>query len=263
MATERFDWLEVDKPKARQSAREEGESFDARAYLQRAERAYRRGEYEFALRHYGKALREDPMLWEAWLGQVSCLSELGELEEARVWVNKAIERIPESPELLAAKGVVSAKMGDAADAMTFSDRAIQKKDPSALVWLQRGLMLLYAACEGRHESCFRKALEADARDSFAALRIGMGYLEQGDLLKSKGYLAQAVEEDSDNPLAWYKLGLCCEGLRAWGRAISCYERALSLKPEFKDKVVIALSRILRRGFFDRMIGRIRNLWTGD
>lgn len=257
---ERFDWLEVDKAKPKPAPEAPGEQFDARHYFALADKAYRRGDYEFALKHFGKALREKPDFGEAWLGQVLCLVELGELEEAKVWASKALDSFPESPELLAAKGLVLARLGERADAIALSDRAIAKKQASPRVWLLRGLVFLCLDPDGRREGCFLKAQEEGSRDGYPELRIGMGYLDQGNVPAAKPFLLRAVELDSENALAWNKLGECFEKLFSRGRAKSCYERAVALQPENRVEICESIGRLERAGLGVTLKEWWRGLW---
>ncbi|MBI4349584.1 MAG: tetratricopeptide repeat protein [Elusimicrobia bacterium] len=254
---ERFDWLETErKPAAAPALPAEG--FDARAYLQRAERAFRRGDREAALAAYGQALGEDAALAEAWVGQVRCLVELDELAEARVWANKGLERFPQNAELLAAKGLVLARQGEALPAMEFSDLSLSRKDASPLVWLLRGLVLLRVERERSGEArCFRKALEAGDPDGALGLRAGLGYLDAGEPAKARPLLEACVARDPENALAWYALGLAFERLYALGRAVACLERAYGLRPEFKPKVVDALRAVRERPWWRRLLGSVR------
>lgn len=254
---ERFDWLETER-KSRAAPSSAAERFDARAYLARAERAFRRGEREAALAAYGQALGEDASLAEAWLGQVLCLVELGELPEARTWANKALERFPQNPELLAAKGLVLARQGESLAAMEFSDLAMSRKDASPTVWLLRGLVLLRVEPERNSEArCFRKALEAGDPDGALGLRAGLGYLDAGEPAQARPLLEACVSRDPENALAWYSLGLAFERLYALGRSVSCLERAYQLRPEFKPKVVDALRKIRERSWWRRLLASLR------
>lgn len=254
---ERFDWLEVDEEEGKPGAAPGAPEFDARYYFTRAERAYRYGHSELALRYYGKALGEESDLWEAWFGQVLSLLELGEIEEAELWAGKALDRFPQSPELLSAKALALAHLGKARDAMTLSDRAIAKRDAGWRVWLLRGLVLLRLEPQSRHAGCFVKAQEDATRDGYAELRIGAGYLEGGQVLAAKEFLRRAVEIDAHNPLAWSKLGECHERLCSYGRARDCYERALSLNPGTSEPLIAAVARLKNLGFWDK----IRSLWS--
>ncbi len=249
--SERFDWLELGKEAPPAPAPVE-DRFDAPHYLQEAERLRRRGSYEAALKTYARALGEDPGLAKAWLGQVHCLAELGELDEARTWVNKAMERSPEDPELLAAKALVLARQGERQDAMAVCDRAMSKRDPPAGVWLDRGLVLLALGSAENAARCFTQALELAPKEGSTVLRVAIAYLDARNPGRAKGYLDRAMQEDPENPLAWYQAGRCFEGLYACGRALDCYEKALALEPEFKDRVIESCARIRRRGFFDRL-----------
>jgi len=255
---ERFDWLEVDKPKPK-PAPDKQEEFDARHYFIEAEQAYRCGRYEAALRGYGKALGEQADLAAAWLGQVLCLVELGELTEAKLWASKALDRFPQSAELLAAKALALARLDERSDALTLSDRAIAKKEAGFRVWLLRGLMLLRLDPQNRHDGCFVKALEEGPKDGGLELRIGAGHLAQGDAPTAKGYLLRAVELDSQNPLAWAKLGQCFERLYALGRARDCYERALALGPESSQGLLEAVARLNSQGVWTRLCAWLRGL----
>lgn len=254
---DRFDWLEVDKVQPR-PAPVAGMLFDGRHYFTLAEKAYRRGNYEFALKHYGKALREKPDYADAWLGQVLCLIELAELDEAEVWAGKALDAFPESPELLAGNALVLARLGKRAAACAFSDRAIAKKQATPRVWLLRGLVFLCLDPDGRREGCFLKALEEGARDGSFELRVGMGYLDQGNVISAKDYLQRATDRDSENPLAWRKLGECYERLFIVSRAKICYERALALNPERPEPLCEAIGRLEQAG-----PGlRLKEFWLG-
>ncbi len=259
---ERFDWIEIAEKPAPEPAVREEESFDARSYLQQADRAYRYGSYETGMRQYAKALSEDAMRTEAWLGQVNCLIELEELDEARVWADKALDKFPDEPELLAAKSLTLARLGDAEDSMTLAARAIKKLNPSPYVWLQRGLALLCLDPRRHSRTCFMKALEGGDSAGAVSLRIGMGYLREKDYPNAKSFLAAAVEGDPKNPLTWYMLGRCCDGLYAYGRAIRCYERALEFRPEFKDQIIASLGRVNGRGFLAKLGASFRLVWRG-
>src|SRR4051794_14082720 len=97
---------------------------DGLYYLAEARTALESGRFEEALRAYAKVLEFDPDCASAWTGQVRMLIELGEVKEAKLWADKALELFPEEPELLAAKAVALARGGDTQAALTFSDAAV-------------------------------------------------------------------------------------------------------------------------------------------
>jgi len=74
---------------------------DEAYYLAAARAAFESGKFEPALRLYSKVLEYNPQNADAWTGQVRMLIELGEFREAKLWADKALERFPHEPELLA------------------------------------------------------------------------------------------------------------------------------------------------------------------
>jgi Flp pilus assembly protein TadD len=94
---------------------------DESYYQGEAKAAFENGEFERALRLYGKVLEFNPNGAAAWTGQVRMLIELGEFREAKLWADKALERFPNEPELLAAKAVALGRSGDLLGALAFSD----------------------------------------------------------------------------------------------------------------------------------------------
>src|SRR4051794_22329740 len=85
---------------------------DEAYYFAEATAAFQNGDFRSGLRFYSKVLEFNPHNAAAWTGQVRMLIELGEFREAKLWADKALERFPSEPELLAAKAVSLARTGD-------------------------------------------------------------------------------------------------------------------------------------------------------
>src|SRR3989449_8946679 len=139
------------------------------------------------------------------------LIELGEFREAKLWADKALERFPHEPELLAAKAVALGRSGDLEGALAFSDAAIEERGDTPYVWLARGDVLL-AREEPRADYCFQKALLLAPKDWFIAwlaARIRQFYKQFVLALK---LIEQAVELNSSHFLLWLQLGQCQQAL---------------------------------------------------
>src|SRR5262245_34913024 len=118
----RFVNLEFDGESERQAqGSKKGLTKDEAYYVSEARSAFESGNFESALRLYSKVLEFNPGNAEAWTGQVRMLIELGEFREARLWADKALERFPHEPDLLAAKAVALGRTGDLQGAIIFSD----------------------------------------------------------------------------------------------------------------------------------------------
>src|SRR3989441_1935818 len=138
-----------------------GEAF----YMAEARAAFENANFEQGLRLCSKVLEFNPENAGAWTGQVRMLIELGEFREAKLWADKALERFPHEPELLAAKAVALGRSGDLQGALAFSDASIEERGDTPYIWLARGDVLL-ARAEARADYCLEKALLLAPRDWF-------------------------------------------------------------------------------------------------
>lgn len=227
-------------------------------FLTEAQRAFENGNFESALRLFGKVLEFNPQNPAAWTGQVRMLIELGEFKEARLWADKALEKFPCEPELLAAKAVALARTGDLQGALAFSDSAIEERGDTPYVWLARGDVLL-ARKESRADFCFEKALTFTPQDWFLpwlAGRIRFYYRQFALALK---LMQQALEANAGHFLLWLELGRCQQALGLAGPARHSYEQAKQLQPHHPE-VIQAFRELAHVGGFARFCGWWRNMF---
>lgn len=219
MSEGRFSNLEIDEhetPGGRGSlraadARGEGPKHfieqvrDADYYIQQAESLALGGDHAKALRAYAAALGENPLLVDAWVGQVHMLLELEEYPEAVLWADKAIERFPDNPQLLAVKSVALYRMGHRRRARGLSDVALGQKGESEIVWLSRGELML-GEDRAASEECFQHARRLSRRKGVTMLSIGGLYLRYGRYSQALGALREASRELPHSAWVWYQLG---------------------------------------------------------
>jgi len=232
---------------------------DEAYYSTEARTAFEGGNFEQALRFYGKILEFNPQNPAAWTGQVRMLIELGEFHEAKLWAEKALERFPNEPELLAAKAVALGRTGDLQGALAFSDAAIEGHGDTPYVWLARGDVML-AREEHRADYCFEKALLLAPRDWFIAwlaARIRFYYRQFVLALK---LLQQAIEINAGHFLLWLELGECQQALGLIGPARNSFLQAQQLNPQARE-ADLALIRLSRTGIWaqlrDWLRGKLR------
>lgn len=231
---------------------------DEAYYLDQARAAFQNGQFEPGLRLFSKVLEFNPKNTEAWTGQVRMLIELEEYREAKLWADKALERFPNEPELLAAKAVALARNGDLQGALAFSDAAIEERGDTPYVWLARGDVLL-ARGESRADYCFEKALLLAPHNWFVAwLAARIRYYYEQFVLALK-YLQQAVEWNPAHFLLWLELGRCQLGLGLTGVAEHSLKQAKQLNKDCveADKALIQLAQT---GVFGRLRGRLRQFF---
>jgi tetratricopeptide (TPR) repeat protein len=189
------------------------------------------------------------------------LIELGEFREAKLWADKALERFPTEPELLAAKAVALGRNGDLQGALAFSDASIEERGDTPYVWLARGDVLL-AREEQRADYCFEKALLLAPKDWFIAwlaARVRYYYRQFALALK---LLQQAVEWNAGHFLLWLELGQCQQALGLVGPAETSLRQAQQLNPHCQQ-ASLALARLSETGLWARLCGWWRQNFTHE
>lgn len=232
---------------------------DALRCWNEAEAAFGRGEFESALRWYGRVLEFDAHHVGAWAGQVKALIELGQFKEANVWAEKALERYPESAEILAAKAVALGRLGRAAEAMPFSDAAMEKPGELAWVWLARGDVLL-AAGQRQVDACFDRALRLAPGDWLIRWLAGRirAYWKQFALALKQ--VREAVALAPDRAVAWVTMAECQLELGLSEAARQSVQQCLSLSPDHPAGLEL-LRRLDEQGWMGRVGGTLRR-WLG-
>jgi Flp pilus assembly protein TadD len=231
---------------------------DEAYYLAEARAAFETGKFEPGLRLYSKVLEFNPRNAGAWTGQVRMLIELGECHEAKLWADKALERFPNEPELLAAKAVALGRTGDLQAALAFSDASIEERGDTAYVWLARADVLL-ARSEQRADYCFEKALLLASHDWFTlwlGARIRFYYRQFILALK---LIQRAVELNPGHFMLWLEQGHCQQELGLVGPAENSFTQARQLNPHSQEADK-ALHQISQVGLLARLSGKIRELF---
>lgn len=211
------------------------------------------GDFEPALRNYSKVLERNSTFFDAWVGQVLMLIELGEYREALIWADKALELFPEHPELLALKAVANARDAKMEKAIAYSDNSISKDNITPRVWLARAEVFLNRKSPIA-DNCISKAI------SIAGSNAPVIKLEAARLLRKKGsystaigYLNEVVKVFPKSALAWYNLG-CCQAELGRPEATATLEQSLKLRPGW-ERPKDALRQFRKRGFFRKLFGR--------
>jgi tetratricopeptide (TPR) repeat protein len=254
----RFSRLEFDEnERRRQQTHEELSGTPKRTagyYLDEAHTAYRRGEFEQALRLYTRCLGEDRAVVAAWVGQARMLVQLGEYSEARLWSDKALELFRNQGELLACKAQACARLRDFKAAYGASDASLKSPGSSAWRWEARGEVLL-ARREGLYTECFARALTEPDHDWFDYVIVGEICLFYRHAARALTYLQKAIELKADHAYAWYVLGQCHHALGWTGQAENSFERCVELDPRCEIGRR-ALEYLLRENALARLWRRI-------
>ncbi|MFO0829438.1 MAG: hypothetical protein U0572_14970 [Phycisphaerales bacterium] len=229
---------------------------DAAHYMTIANDSRRLGLFEHALQNYTRAVREDRATVAAWVGQVQMLVELGELAEARLWADKALELFRDNGELLASKAQTVVRQGDRPGGIALSDASLRSPGSSPWRWEVRGEVLV-AGGEPLYRTCFQKAAAEPGADWFDQTLIATMLLLHRQAAAALEYAQRAVAQQATAPYAWLVLGRCHAAL-AWDeQAETTFERCLELTPRL-EAAELALAAIRQRGAGGRFVTRLRN-----
>jgi len=249
---DRFSQLEFDekKPGRKQSR---GEPIrDANYFHKEAVKYWLAGDFELALRNYSRVLEQNSTFFDAWVGQVLMLIELGEYKEALVWADKALELFPEHAELIAVKAMACSRDAKPEKAIAYSDNSISKDNVTARVWLCRAEVLLKRK-SSIADNCISKAV------GFAGDKGPVIKLEAARLLKKRGsysaaigFLEEVVKVFPKSALVWYELG-CCQAKLGRSEADVTLGESLRLRP-YWNKPTKALRQFRKRGFLRKLFG---------
>jgi len=229
---------------------------DAQYYLRQAEAQELEGNHEAALRSYSAALGENHLLLDAWVGQLRMLLELEEYPEARLWADKALERFPDNPAILAAKSIALHRMGLRRDARALNDSALQAKGESALVWLCRGELVLAESRPAALE-CLNHAFRLASPKGPTLMHTGAVLLRYGQYGSALTALQRAAAALPRAARVWYLLGRAQEELGLLAQARVSYAQAHELAPRHRLYKEAAMNK--RRGLAARMKGVLRRL----
>lgn len=229
----RFDHLEIGDWRARpDEGKPPSGMLDQDYYLTKARDAFANESYEQALSYYSRTLQYDISIEEAWLGQLRCLIELGELPEAITWSNRALEHFPQSAQILSARAVAEARLGRPATAMKYSDSAFNAQGVSAYCWTARGEILIPVNMNNA-KACFSKAVEMSPTDPSVRAWIARAYLVRKHYHQALEHLNCAVRLDSEKFICWYWIGRCSATVGQITEAKIAYRRALAVCPSFR------------------------------
>ncbi len=185
---------------------------------------------------------------------MQALLELEEAHEARVWSDKGLEMFRNQAELLAAKGVALARLGEMDTAIAMSDAALAEKGSSPYRWRARGDVLLSRG-DRNDDFCFGKALAAAPGDWFEPLAIGRVYLTHDRPAPALRYLEMATSRNGSSAFAWETMGGCLARTGMADRARKAYGHALQIDPQ-RESAKAGLGELNADGLFGALVRRL-------
>lgn len=237
MTADRFKWLEFgdSTPEPDPRRGEDAGGKDQHFHLQKADEQFAEGEYEPALRNYSAAIKYDSGLDEAWCGQVRCMLRMGDLQQALVWGQKGLEKLPHSAGAFSVLGLVLGRAGHMDEGLRASDTALQLCSHAGgtvgeRIWIERAALLLSCGQRENADTCFERVRTAHPQDAEWLQEIGMEYFDSAEFPQALKTFNDALARKPDRAFLWLMVARTARKLHLEPQARAAFDKARALKP---------------------------------
>jgi len=157
-----------------------------------------------------------------------------ELEEAKSFFNKALEKESDSFVCYNNLGMVSIFENKIEEAISFFEKAIKLNPKSSESYQNLGSCLLYLGDIEKAEAMYLRSLQFDADNINIYYNLSTLYVQTEQLSKAKNTLEKLVQLDENNFKAFFMLGTVFLALKEYYPAIANFSYSLQIKADFHD-----------------------------
>ena len=194
----------------------------------------RRGRFDEAIAHYGKALELNPDYAEAYHNLGFVLARRGQVDQAIACYRKVLAIDPDHVEAHYNLGLALAGRGQVDEAIAHYRRALEINPEYVPAHNNLGSAL---ASRGQVDEAivqYRKALEIKPDHVEAHNNLGNALAGRGQFDEAIAHYRKAVEIKPDFMMAHYNLGIMLAGRGQFDEAIAHYRKALEVKADFAE-----------------------------
>ncbi len=205
---------------------------DADNAFAQARDAYRKGNFDAAVRHCTDAIRLKPDFAKAYYARGSAYAEKGDIDRAIADYGEAIRLKPGYAEAYFARGLAQKKKGDYGKAISDYTDAIRLKPAAADAYYSRGMAY---EKKGEHAKAIADYTEAiQLKPTFADAYHARGNAndENGDHDKAIADYGEAVRLKPDDAMTYYDRGIAFRRKGDPDKAIADFSETIRLKPDF-------------------------------
>jgi tetratricopeptide (TPR) repeat protein len=175
------------------------------AILSEADGLYRKGSFDSAIARYNDLLKAEPASGDAYAGIIRCYLKQDKVQEADDTLRKALQTVPNYPEVKVAEGELLFRQGQIAEAKELfgevmaspPDPTQPNSKPSARAYLGAARVAAASAMYARENTLLKRALALDPSDSDIQ-KLWMDMQSMADRIRSlTDYLAQPSSDDED------------------------------------------------------------------
>ncbi len=155
-------------------------------------------------------------------------------EVENIQEKSAVAFSPFSPEVLVQKADEAYENDDKLKALAFLNEA-NAKEPNNPDILYKIAYILEKQNDNQEAlEYYKAALELDKNDALIHNAIASLYRKNGEFISAKIHLYASIEIDKRNPITYYNYGNLLVDMTRYEEAISMYEKAIQLNPEFTE-----------------------------
>lgn len=209
--------------------------------------AFESGDYEAAIAHLERAIREGlPPAGHAtaWYVMGDAHTNLGRDVDAIDAYQRAIGLRPRHALSHGALALALRRRNRDAEAIQAYDRALQLMPTMARFHVGRGWTLLRVKGPPEAEAAFRLGVRLDPESVAGWTGLATARLAQGDAAAARDHAARATQLGPQVEKTWWVLAAAYQRLGAWHEAAAAWEAGLRVKPdETKARFELARARL--------------------
>jgi tetratricopeptide (TPR) repeat protein/mono/diheme cytochrome c family protein len=203
---------------------------NARAFVERADLLYDKGDYDRAAADYGEAIRLGMREADVYRGRGMARANLGDFDGAVADYDEALRREPRHAETLHNRGLAHGLKGDGARALADLDEAVRLEPGNAAILSDRGYLRTRAGDLERARADLDESLRLRPRSPMTLERRGDVFRLGGDFEKAVKDYGAALALAPRFGEAYRKRALAQVGMRKPQEALTDFAEALRVEP---------------------------------
>ncbi|ABS56881.1 protein kinase [Methanoregula boonei 6A8] len=198
------------------------------------------GRFDEAVSAYARALELSPNDARVWNNKGTLLARCGRLKEAVSAYSRGLELSPGDARAWNNKGVLLAELGRLEEAVTAYTRALELAPADVKIWNNKGDALAELGRFDEAVSAFRHVCTVDPEDTDAWYSTGGSPAPLGRFETALAFetpLPNLPRENTSRPREaekWYCEGESLARRGKFEEAVSAYDHAITLKPDYAD-----------------------------
>ena len=200
------------------------------------------GKYEMALDRFAQAIELKDDFTIAYDNSGRVLTLLGRYSEAETQFEAATRIAPDDARLYASWGESLSMEGRPREAIEKFEIAVSKDPDNIYAYNKWGRALHRQDNSKGAIEKFEKVVQIEPNSEVTNNNLGDAYRMAGRYDEASFYLKRAIELNGAYGPAYYNLALLFEKQNKINKALSCYDKALSMKLSVEDRTIVRNAR---------------------